>query len=154
MNTNAAKVQSILEATFVSAIESLTGNGTGNLISDLYVQVDQETGELQVYDDSENLLGKVVIFDWVNRKNNDTESYYKHIVATLKAVLTVVSTKGLFENSCFMKPLSISLTDESFVVIEELLFFDDEVFRLDDPLLKDLDAELDDFLAHLLSDIK
>lgn len=154
MNTNTAKVQSILETTFVSAIESLTGKGTGNLISDLYVQVDQETGELQIFDDSENALGKVVIFDWVNRKNNNTDSYYKHITATLKTVLTAVSAKGLFENTCFIKPLSVSLTDESFAVIEELLFFDDEVFRLDDPLLKDLDAELDDFLANLLSDIK
>ena len=46
-----------------------------------------------------------------------------------------------------MKPLSVSLTDEDFVVIEELLFIDDDVLRLDDPLLKDLDADLDDFLS-------
>jgi len=154
MNTNAAKVQSIIETTFVSAMESLTGNGAGNLISDLYIQVEQETGELQIYDDSENLLSKVVIFDWVNRKDTDIDSFYRHVAATLKAVLTVLSTKGLFDNPCFMKPLSVSLTDESFVVIEELLFIDDELFRLDDPLLQDLDAELDDFLTNLLSDIK
>ncbi len=154
MNTNAVKVQSIIEATFVSAIENLTGNGAGNLISDLYVQVEQETGELQIYDDSENLLSRVVIFDWVNKKDDDADDFYMHVAATLKAVLTVVSTKGLFDNSCFMKPLSVSLTDESFVVIEELLFVDDELFRLDDPLLQDLDAELDDFLANLLSDMK
>lgn len=30
-------------------------------------------------------------------------------------------------------------------MIEELLFIDDDVLRLDDPLLKDLDADLDDF---------
>lgn len=154
MNTSTAKIQSILEATFVAAIEGLTGNGTGTLISDLYVQVEQETGELQIYDDSENLLNKVVIFDWVNRKNNDAEQFYKHVSATLKAVLTVLSTKRAFDNPSLMRPFSVSLTDESFVVIEELLFLDDELFRLDDPLLQDLDAELDDFLAHLLSDIK
>ena len=37
---------------------------------------------------------------------------------------------------------------------EELLFIDDDVLRLDDPLLKDLDADLDDFLANLLADVK
>lgn len=154
MSTNTAKVQSIIEATFVSAVEGLTGSGAGSLISDIYVQVEQETGELQIYDDSENLLNKVVIFDWVNRKGNDTDSFHKHITATLKAVLAVLSAKGLFENSCFLQPLSVSFTDDSFVVIEELLFIDDDLFRLDDPLLQDLDAELDDFLANLLSDIK
>ncbi|MDF9830027.1 hypothetical protein [Parabacteroides sp. PF5-6] len=154
MNTNTAKVQSIIEATFVSAMEGLTGNGAGSLISDLYVQVEKETGELQIYDDSENVLNKIVIFDWVKRKDNDTDSFYKHVAVTLKAVLTVLSTKGLFENPCFIKPLSVSLTDDSFVVIEELLFIDDDLFRLDDPLLQDLDAELDDFLANLLSDVK
>jgi len=46
------------------------------------------------------------------------------------------------------------LTDESFVVIEELLFLDDENLRLDDPLLKDLDADLDEFLSKLLSDVE
>lgn len=154
MSANAAKVQSIIEATFVSAIESLTANGTGSLISDLYIQVEQEIGELQIYDDSENLLSKVVIFNWINRKDNDADGFPKHVSATLKSVLAAVSAKGLFDNSCFVKPFSVSLTDESFVVIEELLFIDDELFRLDDPLLQDLDAELDDFLADLLSDIK
>lgn len=154
MSINAAKVQSIIESTFISAIESITENGAGNLISDLYVQVEQETGELQIFDESENLLNKVVIFDWLNKKDDDEDVFFKQIAATLKAVLTVVSTKGLFDNSYLMKPFSVSLTDESFVIIEELLFIDDEFLRLDDPLLQDLDMELDDFLANLLSDIK
>ena len=53
-----------------------------------------------------------------------------------------------------MKPFSISLTDEDFVVIEELLFIDDDMLLLDDPLLKDLDADLDNFLAKLLADVE
>ena len=65
-----------------------------------------------------------------------------------------MSTKNIFDVPRFMKPLSVSLTDEDFVVIEELLFIDDDMLRLDDPLLKDLDADLDDFLAKLLSDVE
>jgi hypothetical protein len=72
----------------------------------------------------------------------------------VKAVLTILSTKNIFDVPRFMKPLSVSLTDEDFVVIEELLFIDDDMLRLDDPLLKDLDADLDDFLANLLADVK
>lgn len=152
MKASSGKIQSIIENTFVSAIEELTRTGAGNIINDLYVQVDLETGELQIYDDSETLLGRVVIFDWMNKKEQ-ADNYQKQIVSTLKAVLNVLSTKKVFEDSCFMKPLSVSLTDDTFVVIEELLFIDDELFRVDDPLLKNLDEELDQFLKDLLSDV-
>lgn len=153
MNANIAKVQSLIENAFTSAIENLTRDESGNLISDLYVQVDAETGELQIYDDEEKLIGKVVIFEWVNNKEGE-DAFNKRVSASVKAVLTILSSKKAFDIPRFMKPLSISLTDEDFVVIEELIFIDDEMLRLDDPLLKDLDADLDDFLAKLLADVK
>ena len=146
MNANMAKVQSLIENAFTSAVEKLAKDESGNFISDLYVQADAESGELQIYDDEEHLIEKIVIFDWVN--SNEEEN------ASVKAVLTILSTKNIFDVPRFMKPLSVSLTDEDFVVIEELLFIDDDMLRLDDPLLKDLDADLDDFLANLLADVK
>lgn len=152
MNANSAKVQSIIETTFVSAIDRIRENGASNLINDLYVQVDTDSGELQIYDEHEDQIGKVVIFDWMNKKDRE-DSLLKQISATLKAVLTVLSSKGLFDDHPFIKPFSVSLTDDSFTVIEELLFLDDDLFRLDDPLLKDLDKELDTFLNDLLSDV-
>ncbi len=152
MNANTAKVQSIIETTFTSAIDKLIKSNVESLISDLYVQVDAETGELSLFDDNENQLGKVIIFDWMNQKG-DEEALNKRAANTLKAVLTALSTKGIFDDPHFIRPLSISLTDESFIVIEELLFLDDDLFRLDDPLLKDLDEDLNNFLNNLLSDI-
>lgn len=153
MNANSAKVQSVIETALTSAIGKLTGNESSNFVSDLYIQADSESGELQIYDEEEMLIEKIVIFDWVNNSEEEDE-FNKRVAASVKAVLTILSAKGLFEHPRFMKPLSISLTDEDFVEIEELLFLDDDMFRLDDPLLKDLDAELDDFLNKLLSDVK
>ena len=114
------------------------------------MQADAESGELQIYDDEEHLIEKIVIFDWVN-SNEEENAFNKRVAASVKAVLTILSTKNIFDVPRFMKPLSVSLTDEDFVVIEELLFIDDDMLRLDDPLLKDLDADLDDFLANLLA---
>lgn len=153
MSANNAKVQSIIEAAFLSAIEKLTKDENGSLISDLFVQADAESGELQIFDENEKLIEKNVIFDWVNSPDNEN-AFNKKVAASVKAVLTILSTKNIFDHPRFLKPLSISLTDEDFVVIEELLFLDDDMLRLDDPLLKDLDADLDKFLAQLLSDIK
>lgn len=153
MSANNAKIQAVIETTFNSAINKLAANESGNCYSDLYVQVDAESGELQIYDEEDSLVEKTIIFDWVNSANDDNQ-FNQKITATLRAVLSVLVTKKVFDNPCFFKPFSVSLTDEDFSVIEELLFLDDENLRLDDPLLKDLDADLDVFLAKLLSDIE
>lgn len=153
MGTSLTQIQSILEALFQSAIQKMTTNDSGNYISDIYVQVDPENGEVQIYDEEENLVDKTIIFDWVNNTENE-EVFNRRVTDVLKSVMKALVAKKAFDNSQFIRPLSVSLTDESFVVIEELLFLDDEMFRLDDPLLKDLDADLDIFLDKLLSDVK
>jgi hypothetical protein len=150
MGTNDAKVQSIVESTFTTVVKALTTNDSVALISDLYVQADAESGELQIFGEEENLLEKVVIFDWVN---SEEEAFEKKISPALKSVLTSLNAKNLFNHVCFLRPFSISLVDDSFSVMEELLFIDDDTFRLDDPLLKNLDAELNSFLKGLLSNL-
>ena len=147
------KVQALIENAFVTAIDKLTKEESANLVSDFYVQVDAETGELQIYDDTERLINKVVIFDWVNSPEEEAV-FNKKVAATIKAVLTVLSTKKAFDSQRLVKPFSVSLTDEDFVVIEELLYIDEDMLLLDDPLLKDLDADLDKFLADLLADVE
>ena len=153
MSANNAKIQSVLETTFTSAIGKLTADDSNSYHSDLYVQADPESGELQIYDEEERLLDKTIVFDWVGCPCEE-DKFNKQVANTVKSVLTLLVAKNIFDNPHIMKPFSVSLTDEDFVVIEELLFLDDEVLRVDDPLLKDLDAELDDFLAKLLSDVE
>lgn len=65
MSANNAKIQSVLETTFTSAIGKLTAEDSNGYYSDLYVQADAESGELQIYDEDERLLDKVIVFDWV-----------------------------------------------------------------------------------------
>jgi hypothetical protein len=152
MSANNAKVQSVIENTFTSVIKKLTKNESANPVCDIHVMADAESGELQIFDEEENLLEKVVIFDWVNSKE-DNDTFNRKVAAIVKAVLTLSASRNLFNHTRFLKPFSVNLVDDNFVEIEELLFIDNDVFRLDDPLLKDLDAELDDFLNHLLSDM-
>ena len=153
MVTSAAQIQSILETLFMTAIDKMIKSVNGNYISDIYVQADQETGELQIYDEEEALVDKTVIFDWVNNTEEE-DVFARRVSDVVRSVLTGLVSKNVFDNPRFIKPLSVSLTDESVVVIEELLFLDDENLRLDDPLLKDLDADLDEFLSKLLSDVE
>ncbi|WP_080903427.1 hypothetical protein [Parabacteroides sp. Marseille-P3160] len=151
---NNAKVQSVIESVFSLAIEKLGKDGVANVVSDLYVQLDFETGELQIYGDDNLLLEKIVVFDWLNASFEDEEAFNNEAIAAIKVALANLSSKGLFEHPCVLKPFSVSLVDEDFTILEELLFLDDELLRLDDPLLKNLDEDLDDFLDKLLSDVK
>lgn len=153
MSANNAKVQSVIETTFTTAIAKLTSDDSGKYFSDLYMQADPESGELLIFDDEERLLEKTVIFDWVGCSCEE-DVFNKQVIVSLKSVLSILIAKNAFEHPSFMKPFSVSFTDEDFVVVEELLFLDDDMLRVDDPLLKDLDAELDEFLANLLSDVK
>ena len=153
METNATQVQSVVESLFLSAIQKMTAEGRGHFISDIDVQADPETGELLIYDEEEKLIEKTIIYDWVNNAEEE-EVFNRRVAAALKPVLSTLAAQDKFEDTLFAKPLSISLTDEDFVVIEELLFVDDDMLRLDDPLLKDLDKDLDNFLAKLLSDVE
>ena len=74
MSANNAKVQAVIEATFNSAINKLAANEAGNCYSDLYVQVDAESGELLIYDEEDALVEKTIIFDWVNTTCDDDHS--------------------------------------------------------------------------------
>lgn len=152
MSANNSKVQSVIENTFTSVIKKLTKSESATPVCDLHVMADAESGELQIFDEEENLLEKVVIFDWVNSKD-ENDAFNKKVTAIVKAVLTILTAKNMFEHPSFLKPFSVNLVDDDFVEIEELLFIDNDTFRLDDPLLKDLDSELDDFLNNLLSDM-
>ncbi len=153
MSENKANIQSVLESVFTTALEKIEKNSAGKFINDIFVQVDAESGEVQIFDEEEQLVEKTVIFDWVNSPE-DEETFNKKVAPVLRAVLAILAAKNAFEKPCFIKPFSVNLTDEDFVVIEELLFIDDDNLRLDDPLLKDLDKDLDNFLTKLLSDVE
>lgn len=48
MNANMAKVQSLIENAFTSAVEKLAKDESGNFISDLYVQADAELSLIHI----------------------------------------------------------------------------------------------------------
>ena len=68
MSTNNSKVQTVIEAAFQTAIDRLAADTAGNLLSDLYAQVDQETGELQIYDEEEHLIEKTIIVEHIVKR--------------------------------------------------------------------------------------
>ena len=58
---------SLIRSTFVEAIDTLSKDYQGSSLTDVFITVDKESGEVAFYDDEENKVAEIVIFDWVDK---------------------------------------------------------------------------------------
>jgi hypothetical protein len=117
------------------------------LLTDLHIRVNQETGELLVFDDDDKELTRCVVEQWIENKE---DSFYQDVTNTLRTVLN--KQKGTIEGMSILKPYSFVLEDEDRENIAELYVVDDDTVIIDEELMAGLDKDLDDFLANLLKD--
>ena len=150
---DSGKYIEIIRDLTIQTLKRLEEDHAGNSLNDLFFQVDQQNGEVTIFDENEKPFGKEVIFDWV-LPELDEEGFYSKIIPILKKIMHLLNEKNAFNKICIEKPFSASLVNENFDVVEELLFLDDDTLKLDDELWKDMDKELDAFLKDLLSDTK
>lgn len=123
----------------------------GSAMHDLFIQLDRSTGEVQVYDENDQLLASKAIYRWIDEENPDAE-IPKEVIDTLKTALSELKEEEYFDNLMFETPLNVQLVSPDFSVIEDLLFIDDDIMLVSDPLLKGLDEDLDKFILKLLAD--
>lgn len=129
------------------AIDNLTEAYQGSSLTDIFFVVDRESAELSIYDDEENLLAQRIIDAWMNISDN------KQITKQLRRVVENFDKDNKFEKLDVYKPFSISISDENFVIQEELLTIeDDSIIKLDNNFLDRMDKEFDDFLDKLLKE--
>lgn len=121
-------------------------------ISDLFLVADCARGELLLFDDEDQELSRLPVFAWEGTGSADEPS--ELALETLREVIARLEQKGFWDGEYFARPFSILLARPDFSVIEELLFLDEELVRLDTPLLEGLDEELEAFLSDLLEDMK
>lgn len=116
-------------------------------LTDILIQVKQESGELMVFNDDDEELTRCVIEEWIENKDED---FYLQIQSVLKQAITNLQEK--MENLPILKPYSFVLIGEDKETINDLYLVDDDTIMLDGDLLKGLDKDLDEFLNHLLKD--
>jgi hypothetical protein len=117
------------------------------LLTDLHIRVNQETGELLVFDDDDKELTRCVVEQWIENKE---DSFYQDVTNILRTVLN--KQKGTIEGMSILKPYSFVLEDEDRENIAELYVVDDDTVIIDEELMAGLGKDLDDFLANLLKD--
>jgi len=117
------------------------------MVTDIYLQPLQATGELNIYDDDDQVLAHVQIGEWAAYEGDDFDDI---IQSLLTSVLHEMKAQGELEKVSILKPYSFVQVDEHKETITELLLVDDDMLLINDELLKGLDDELNSFLKDLL----
>jgi len=129
------------------ALDVLKNDYKGSSLTDIFFVVDNDSAELSIFDDEENLLAQRIIDAWIDL-NND-----KLITRQLRSVVEKFDQEGKFDVLDTYKPFSVNLSDENFIVKEELLTIeDDSVIKIDNNFLDKMDKEFDAFLDRLLKE--
>ena len=146
------KISAQSHTTIVSAIQKALENyatpGKKGVATDIYFQPDMVSGELTIYNDDDQLLGQLVVKEWVDA---NPENFMADAEMILKKILNQLMNAGEFSLVNIVKPYSLVLVDGSKESVAELLQVDeDEPLIISDELLKGLDEELNAFLKDLL----
>ena len=147
------KIQGIIESIFLSAIDRVTKDGSIQMISRLYVQLDADAGEIQIFDELEHLLKKKVIFDWADPRNKGVV-FLQRKLAMIRLAIARVAAKGVFNHPKCSKPFFISLVDDEFKESEVLFGQKEQSEEGEECLMAGLEKELDDFYRKLFPDME
>lgn len=113
-------------------------------LTDLIIQVKQDSGELRVSDDNEVELTRCVVEEWIG---NADEHFYEQLPEVLRQVINEL--RDTFEQLPVMKPYSIVLSGEDGETISDLYLFDDDLIVVDHQLMEGLSDDLDAFWEEL-----
>lgn len=118
------------------------------VLTDIYIQVKQESGEILVYNDDDVELHRCVIEEWIG---NTQEDFYSQIVPVLSQCIS--NMRSVVDSMQIMHPFSFVLIDEEHETVQDIIYIDnEETVILDGKLLEGKDKELEEFLRHLLED--
>ena len=94
---------------------------TENLpLTDLYLQVKQESGELLIFDDDDNELTRCVVEEWIG---NQEEYFYQSVQPILQKAIERI--KDVTEHVAVLKPYSYVLMGEDRETLADLYLVDD-----------------------------
>ncbi|MFV0419631.1 MAG: hypothetical protein ACK5KT_12995 [Dysgonomonas sp.] len=149
MGTNRNSL-TLIKETFLQAIDVLAKDYKGSSLTDIFITVDKESGEVSFYDDEENKVAEIVVFEWVNKVDTLSDD---EIVSALREVTEDLDKNEMFTALDIYKPFSVNYADDSFIVIEELLLInEDSIIQMDNDLMEKFDREFDEFLDKLLKE--
>ena len=116
-------------------------------LTDIYLQVKQESGELLVFDDDDHELTRCVVEEWIGNRD---ERFYDEVQPILITALTRL--KEVTEHVAVLKPYSYVLMGEDHETIADLYLVDDDMMMLSGDLMQGLEEDLEHFWQQLCAE--
>ncbi len=113
-------------------------------LTDLYLQVKQESGELLVFDDDDHELTRCVVEEWIG---NTDEHFYQAVQPILQQAIERI--KDVTEHVAVLKPYSYVLMGEDHETLADLYLVDDETIVISGELMQGLEQDLESFWEDL-----
>jgi len=118
-----------------------------DIVTDIHVCANQDTGELLAYDDNENEITRCVIEQWIGNTDDD---FYDRITLQLRKIFK--REAEIVDHLGILKPYSFVLESDERMPIAELYLADDDTVIIDGDLMPGLDKDFDDFLSKLMQE--
>lgn len=118
-----------------------------DIVTDIHVCANQDTGELLAYDDNENEITRCVIEQWIG---NTDDNFYDRIMLQLRKIFK--REAEIVDHLGILKPYSFVLESDERMPIAELYLADDDTVIIDGDLMPGLDKDFDDFLSKLMQE--
>ena len=147
------KVQIVLEELLTGAVEKLTSSNNGGLTGALMVHFDMDEGEAAVYDEAENLLEKLPVFDWEERAEKGAR-LYKQGVHFTRVVTAAMKGRKAFDNPVFLRPFRVAIVDDNFKETETVFTLDSVDGPSEGRLMKNLEHELQNFSKKIFAELE
>lgn len=129
-------------------VEKYPVQSDNKIMTDLSFQAKADSGELTVFDDSDEIVASTTVDDWIDYQDDDFQEMVRDALRQ-----SFQCRKEELENISLLKPYSFELVDENKETICELFLVDDNTILIDhEELMKGLGKDLDAFLDNLLKD--
>ena len=148
MNLFSKSLASVFQSGVIESLKNYEKSNDDNFLGDLYIYYNKDSQTLTFFDDIEKELLEIRLAEKnIAWKDDDSRD---EIEFTAKEVLKKLEKENFFDKKFIHKPFSVSLVDSDFIVMEELIYLDDETLKIDADLWSNLDKELDSFLKELM----
>ena len=147
MNTNEQTLHQIERALKKTAEKFAPIPQEHAVLTDFYLLVRQESGELLVFDDDEREITRCVVEEWIG---NCSEDFYTTIQPVLHTALK--RCESLLESMSVLRPCSFVLLDDEQQTVAELFLIDDDTMILGQDLMVGLSDDLDAFWQKLAAE--
>lgn len=145
-NPQLTPTQAAIRRVLGKVIEKYPAHDEALPLTDLYIRLKPEGGELLVFDDDDNEVTRCVVEEWIG---DTREDFYDQVSPLLQ--MEIAAMKKEISAMGILKPFSFVLQDEEGETVADLYLMDSDRIVLDEELMQGLDEDLDAFLQELMS---